>query len=76
MTLPSSIDSVVIGAGQAGLAMSRLLPQAGREHIVVERRPALGGGWQDRWDGFRLVTPNWATSLPGYHARARIRTGS
>ena len=65
-TLPGSIDTVVIGAGQAGLLMSWHLQQAGRPHVVLERRETLGGGWQDRWDGFRLVGPNWTTGLPGY----------
>jgi putative flavoprotein involved in K+ transport len=63
--IPSRIDTVVVGAGQAGLVMSRFLGRAGRDHIVIERRSTLGGGWQDRWDGFRLVTPNWTASLPG-----------
>lgn len=65
-TLPGSIDSVVIGAGQAGLLMSWHLQQAGRDHVVLDRRETLGGGWQDRWDGFRLVGPNWTTEMPGY----------
>jgi putative flavoprotein involved in K+ transport len=64
--LPKTIHTAVIGAGQAGLIMSRLLRQAGREHIVLERRETLGGGWRDRWDAFRLVSPNFVTSLPGY----------
>lgn len=59
------VSTIVIGAGQAGLSMSRLLTIAGRDHLVLERRTSLGGGWQDRWDGFRLVTPNWMASLPG-----------
>lgn len=66
MSVPSSVDTVVVGAGQAGLTLSRLLGQAGRDHIVLERRSTLGGGWQDRWDNFRLVTPNWTASLPGF----------
>lgn len=60
-----SVETVVIGAGQAGLAVSHFLRQAGREHVVLERRSSLGGGWQDRWDEFQLVTPNWSLSLPG-----------
>ena len=64
--LPRSIETVVIGAGQAGLIMSWHLQQAGRPHVVVDRRETLGGGWQDRWDEFCLVTPNWVTSLPGF----------
>jgi putative flavoprotein involved in K+ transport len=64
--LPASIHTVVVGAGHSGLIMSRLLRQAGREHVVLERRDRLGGGWQDRWDAFQLVTPNFVTELPGY----------
>ena len=60
-----NLPTIVIGAGQAGLALSRLLTLAGRDHLVLERRTTLGGGWQDRWDGFCLVTPNWMASLPG-----------
>ena len=66
MNLPRTVDTVVIGAGQAGLIMSRLLSDAGREHVVLERRATLGGGWQDRWDAFRLVSPNWTVTVPGY----------
>jgi putative flavoprotein involved in K+ transport len=64
--LPASIHTVVIGAGHAGLIMSRLLRHAGREHVVIERRASLGGGWQDRWDAFQLVTPNFLTDLPDF----------
>ena len=66
MELPRSIDTVIVGAGQAGLIMSHHLQAAGRDHVVLDRRETLGGGWQDRWDGFQLVSPNWTTSLPGY----------
>ena len=49
-----------------GLLMSWHLQQAGRSHVVLDRRETLGGGWQDRWNAFRLVGPNWTTDLPGY----------
>ncbi len=65
MTLPNHIPTLIVGAGHAGLTMSNLLTRAGRDHLVVDRRPSLGGGWQDRWDAFRLVTPNWITSTLG-----------
>src|SRR6476469_5572653 len=65
MDLPARTATAVIGAGQSGLAMSRLLSLGGRDHVVLERRATLGGGWQDRWDAFRLVSPNWTTSFPG-----------
>jgi putative flavoprotein involved in K+ transport len=61
-----AVETVVVGAGQAGLVMSRLLHEAGREHVVLDRRAVLGGGWLDRWDAFRLVSPNWTTSVPGF----------
>ena len=63
--LPSDVDTVVIGAGQAGLAMSHQLSGAGVEHVVLEARDRLGGSWLKRWDSFRLVTPNWSIRLPG-----------
>jgi putative flavoprotein involved in K+ transport len=59
------VDAVVVGAGQAGLTMSWWLARAGRDHVVVDRRSRLGGGWLDRWDSFRLVSPNWTASFPG-----------
>lgn len=60
-----SVETVVVGAGQAGLVMSRLLSEAGREHVVLDRRATLGGGWLDRWEAFRLVGPNWTVNVPG-----------
>jgi putative flavoprotein involved in K+ transport len=65
-TLPEAVDVLIVGAGHAGLATSGFLADAGREHVVVERRESLGGGWQDRWDEFTLVTPNWTSSFPGW----------
>ena len=64
-----AVETVVVGAGHAGLVMSSLLTQAGRAHVVLDRRSTLGGGWQDRWDGFQLVTPNWLASMPGFPYR-------
>ena len=59
------VDTIVIGAGQAGLAASFFLTQHGREHLVLERG-AVGETWRSsRWDGFFLNTPNWSLQLPG-----------
>jgi putative flavoprotein involved in K+ transport len=55
---------VVVGAGQAGLAVSRELRLAGVEHVVLERG-RIAQAWRDRWDSFTLVTPNWTLDLPG-----------
>ena len=54
----------VIGAGQAGLAVSHELAGLGAEHVIVERA-RVGQAWRGRWDSFCLVTPNWTMSLPG-----------
>lgn len=59
-------DTVIIGAGHAGLAMSRCLTDRGIEHVVIERG-AVGERWRTgRSDGFRLLTPNWLSRLPGW----------
>ncbi|RAX15939.1 FAD-dependent oxidoreductase [Pseudarthrobacter sp. AG30] len=58
-------NTLVVGAGQAGLATSYWLAQRGVEHRILEQRPALGGAWQDRWDSFYLNTPNFSVALPG-----------
>lgn len=66
VNLPRKTETVIVGAGQAGLTMSWWLQQAGVEHVLIERRTQIGGGWQDRWDAFRLVSPNWTSSFPGF----------
>jgi putative flavoprotein involved in K+ transport len=61
-----SIDAVVIGAGHAGLAMSRCLADRGVRHVVLDRGH-VGERWRTaRWDSFRLLTPNWLSRLPGW----------
>ena len=61
-----SIHTVVIGAGHAGLAVSRCLTTAGRDHLVLDRA-RLAESWRSsRWDSLRLLTPNWMTRLPSW----------
>ena len=62
----SNVHTVVIGAGQAGLAMSRCLTDAGVEHVVLERGRTAERWRRERWDSLRLLSPNWATRLPGW----------
>jgi putative flavoprotein involved in K+ transport len=58
-------EIVIVGAGQAGLAMSHCLSVNGIEHVVLERG-RIGERWlNERWDSLRLLTPNWMTRLPG-----------
>jgi putative flavoprotein involved in K+ transport len=59
-------DTVIIGAGHAGLAMSRRLADRGVRHVVLDRG-SVGERWRTaRWDSFRLLTPNWLSRLPGW----------
>jgi putative flavoprotein involved in K+ transport len=58
-------DVIIIGAGQAGLAMSRALSRCGIEHIVLERR-RIGERWHsERWNSLRLLTTSAHSALPG-----------
>ncbi len=60
-----AVDTVIIGGGQAGLAMSRCLQDCRVSHIILERK-RLAERWRsERWDSLRLLTPNWMTRLPG-----------
>ena len=60
------IDTVVVGGGQAGLAMSRCLSNLGVDHVVLERGRVAERWRTERWDSLRLLTPNWQTRLPGF----------
>jgi putative flavoprotein involved in K+ transport len=55
----------VIGAGHAGLAVSRVLSERSIEHVVLERAEVANTWRTERWDSLRLLTPNWLTRLPG-----------
>jgi putative flavoprotein involved in K+ transport len=58
--------TVVIGAGQAGLAASWWLTQRSIDHVVLERGEVANTWKRERWDSLRLLTPNWQSRLPGY----------
>ena len=60
----TDVDVLVVGAGQAGLAVSHGLTRSGIEHVVLEQ-DRIGRSWDGRWDSFRLVTPNHTIALPG-----------
>jgi len=60
-------DTVIIGGGQAGLAMSRCLIEYQIDHVILERG-RVGERWRsERWDSLRLLTPNWQSRLPHFH---------
>jgi putative flavoprotein involved in K+ transport len=58
--------TVIIGAGHAGLAMSRCLSERGIDHVVLERGEVANSWRTERWDSLRLLTPNWQSRLPGF----------
>ena len=61
----TTLDAVIVGAGQAGLGISYLLQRDGRPHVIFERG-RIGESWlSQRWDSFRLNTPNFMNALPG-----------
>jgi putative flavoprotein involved in K+ transport len=60
------VDTVVIGAGQAGLSASYHLTRAGREHVVLERGEVADSWRHRRWDAFFLNTPKFTQQLPGF----------
>ena len=60
-------ETIVIGAGQAGLAASRCLAEVGIDHVVLERGQ-IGERWRsERWDSLTMQTPRWQSRLPGWN---------
>lgn len=60
------VTTVIIGAGQAGLAMSHFLTKCSVDHVLLERGQVANSWIKERWDSLRLLTPNWQSRLPGY----------
>ncbi len=59
-------NTIVIGAGPAGLAASWWLVNRGVDHVVLERHRVAEKWRSQRWDSFTLLSPNWQTRLPGH----------
>jgi putative flavoprotein involved in K+ transport len=62
----SFATTIIIGAGQSGLAMSRHLTARSIDHVVLERGEVANSWRTERWDSLRLLTPNWQSRLPDY----------
>ena len=59
------VETVIIGAGQAGLATAYHLQRRGRECVVLDRSHRVGDGWRQQWDSLRLYSPAKLDGLPG-----------
>jgi putative flavoprotein involved in K+ transport len=59
------LDVVVVGGGQAGLAIAWHLTEQGRRFVVLEAGPEVGHTWRFRWDSLKLFTPAQYDALPG-----------
>ena len=59
------IQTVVIGGGQAGLAVGYHLAKRGLPFLVLDANPRIGDAWRNRWDSLRLFTPARYNALPG-----------
>ena len=68
MTADAAVDRrevIVVGGGQAGLAIGNLLAQQGRRFTILEAADTPAAAWRERWDSLRLFTPVRYDSLPG-----------
>lgn len=63
--MTDALDVLVIGGGQAGLAMGYHLAQRGQRFLIVDAGAEIGQAWRSRWDSLRLFTPAQFDSLPG-----------
>ena len=59
-------DVVVIGGGQAGLAIGHFLARQGRRFVILERAAEIAPAWRERWDSLTLFTPRRYSALPGF----------
>jgi putative flavoprotein involved in K+ transport len=65
MVEPRPFDAVVIGGGQAGLAVGHYLAKQQRNFVILDAYARVGDAWRTRWDGLRLFTPGRLNALPG-----------
>jgi glycine/D-amino acid oxidase-like deaminating enzyme len=63
--ITESIETVIVGAGQAGLSTGYHLRKRGREFVILDGNARLGDNWRAQWDTLRLYTPRKYDGLPG-----------
>src|SRR3954463_14840232 len=60
------IDVIIVGGGQAGLALSYYLTDQGRDHRILEQGRLVESWRSKRWDSLRLIAPNWSLRMPSF----------
>ena len=64
--MTTTVNTVIVGGGQAGLSVSHYLTKLSVDHLVLEQAGQAGDAWRNhRWDSFTLNTPRWQSRLPG-----------
>jgi len=63
--MSEQFDTIVIGAGQAGLSAGYHLARRGKRFVILDGADRVGGSWLNRWDSLKLFTPSIRDSLPG-----------
>jgi putative flavoprotein involved in K+ transport len=69
--MDETFDTVVIGAGQAGLSAGYFLKKAGRPFVILDANARVGDNWRQRYDSLRLFTPAYAIGFPGWKFPAK-----
>src|SRR5918998_650388 len=62
---PAHVETVIVGAGQAGLSTAHHLAALGRPFVILEARARVGDVWRERFDSLRLYSPAKYDALPG-----------
>jgi putative flavoprotein involved in K+ transport len=70
------VDTIIVGAGQAGLATAHFLGRAGVPCLVLDNHARVGDQWRERWDSLTLNSPRRFSALPGLPFDGRTRFAS
>src|SRR4051812_6760580 len=74
--MPEPVETIIVGGGQAGLAISHQLAERGREHVIFERGRVAERWRSERWDSLAFQFPNLMLRLPDIRTRAMSRMPS